>query len=400
MKKVIWSEIDGYIRRNKQIFDKEAKEIKKIYKDDNEIDNILYLFLKRQVLAYLEKKITQIKVLKLRTQKFIERSMIAIYLLRSDNPPLQAKIRKIAGFTANVQVKEIREYLGIPLSPQKYNRLVDDSINRIRQCIKCRKLLNYDKFSVRRNGNLRRECNECRNISNIINIWRKKIKVAKFITMKAERGTNVSEFLSVLNQRNKHDIQIKCFNCKVDINLLPALQFHHIKKHLKVKGAEWNKLRFKPLKNILKSLDQQECILLCANCHAMRTASFFNQNKNAILTEKIEEYPWQIRGKINRWIRKKKIIEELYNGTCIKCQKIGIDKLPVLNFHHRNPSRKETNFSADLRDITDIEKIKKILTEEDCICLCSNCHSIENAEIFKNYRHKITQTKQNLISHF
>ncbi len=391
MKKAIWSEIDGYMKKNKQIIDSEIKEIKILNKDNDEIDEILYSFIKRKVLTYLEKKTTLTKIFTSHMKKIIERSIIAIYLLRSDNPPIQTKIRKVAGFTANVQVKEIREYLGIPLPLQEYKRLVDDSNKRVRQCIKCRKMLNYDKFSVRKNGNLRRECNECRNISNIINFWRKKIKVAKFITMKAKEGINVSEFLNLLNQRKKFDIRIKCFNCNVGINLLPALQFHHIQKHLKVKGADWNKLRFSPLEKIIKSLDQQECILLCANCHAMRTATFFNQNKKAIFTENIEEYTWQIRGKIKRWIRKKKIIQELYNGRCTKCQKISIDKLPVLHFHHLDPSRKKTNFSADLRDITDVKKIKKLLTEEDCTCLCSNCHSIENAEIFKKYRHKIIQ---------
>lgn len=391
MKKIIWSEIDGYIKKNKQIIDSEVKEIKKINKELNEIDEILYLFIKRKVLTYLENKMTQTEIFKSHTQKFIERSIIAIYLLRSDNPPLQAKIRKVAGFTANVQVKEIREYLGIPLPPKEYNGLVDDSINQIRQCIKCRKLLNYNKFSIRKNGNLRWDCNECRNISIIINLWRKKIRVAEFITMKAKECMNVSEFLNTLHQKKKPEIQIKCFNCDVGINNLPALQFHHIKKHLKVKGAEWNKLRFSPLEKIIKSLDQQECILLCANCHAMRTATFFNQNKKAIFTENIEEYTWQIRGKIKRWIRKKKIIEELYNGRCTKCEQIGREKLPALHFHHLDPSRKKTDFSTNLRDITDIKKVKKLLTEESCTCLCSNCHSIENAVIFKKYRHKIIQ---------
>jgi rRNA maturation endonuclease Nob1 len=164
MKKIIWSEIDGYIKKNKQIIDSEVKEIKKINKELNEIDEILYLFIKRKVLTYLENKMTQTEIFKSHTQKFIERSIIAIYLLRSDNPPLQAKIRKVAGFTANVQVKEIREYLGIPLPPKEYNGLVDDSINQIRQCIKCRKLLNYNKFSIRKNGNLRCDCNEFRTI--------------------------------------------------------------------------------------------------------------------------------------------------------------------------------------------------------------------------------------------
>ncbi len=391
MKKVIWSEIDGYMKKIKQIIDSEIKEIKNLNKDDCEIDEILYSFIKRKVLTYLEKKTTLTKIFTSHTKKFIERSIIAIYLLRSDNPPLQTKICEIAGFTANIQVKEIREHLGIPLPLQEYKKLVDDSINRVRQCIKCRKMLNYDKFSIRKDGNLRWECNECRNISNIVNFWRKKIKIAKFITLKTKEGINVSEFLNILNQRKKCDIRIKCFNCNVGINLLPALQFHHTQRHLKVKGADWNKLRSNPLDTIIRSLDQQECILLCANCHVMRTATFFNQNKNAIFTEKITEYTWQIRGKIKRWIRKKKIIEELYNSRCTKCQKVSIDKHPVLHFHHLDPSKKKTNFSTDLRDITDIKRIKKLLIEEDCTCLCSNCHATENAEIFKKYRHKIIQ---------
>ncbi|MHA2130501.1 MAG: hypothetical protein ACW99L_11050, partial [Promethearchaeota archaeon] len=339
---------------------------------------------------YLEKATTLTSKLTLVMKKFIERSIISIYLLRSDNPPLQTKIRKDAGFTANFQVKEIREHLGIPLPLQENKRIENDSINRMKQCIKCKKMLSYDKFSVRKDGNLRWECNECRNISNIINIWRKKITVAKFISMKDNVEMGVSEFLNKINQRKNFDIRIKCFNCNAGINLLPALQFHHIQKRLKVKGSEWNKLRFNRLEKIIKRLDQQECILLCANCHAMITATFFHKYKKAIFTEKIEEYAWQIKGNIKRWIRKKKIIEELYNGRCTKCQNTSIDKLPALQFHHLDPSRKKTYFSSDLRDITDTKKIKKLLIEEDCTCLCSNCHAIKNADIFNKYRQNIT----------
>ncbi|GAH34070.1 unnamed protein product, partial [marine sediment metagenome] len=57
-----------------------------INKDLNEIDEILYSFIKRKVLTYLENKMTQTEIFKSHTQKFIERSIIAIYLLRSDNP--------------------------------------------------------------------------------------------------------------------------------------------------------------------------------------------------------------------------------------------------------------------------------------------------------------------------
>jgi len=132
---------------------------------------------------------------------FIERSTIAIYLLRSDNPPLQAKIRIDAGFTANW----------------------DDPVNRIRQCRICTKILDYNKFSMRKEGNLRWECNECRKIANMINIWRKKIKVAKFVTMKVKECISVKAFLDALDQDGNLNIQIQCFDCNAGLNHLPAL---------------------------------------------------------------------------------------------------------------------------------------------------------------------------------
>jgi len=384
MKQVIWSEIDAYLRKNKQIINSEIKEIKNLYPYNNKVDILLFSHIKKRVLTHLEEKmLTSLE------NTFIERSIIAIYLLRSENPPLQAKIRIDAGFTANCQVKEIREYLGIPLPLREYERLVNDPVNQIKQCRKCRKMLEYNKFSVRKGGKLRWECNECRNITNMINVWRKKIEVAKFVTMKVKEGIYIIEFLEALNQSKNLNVQIQCFNCNIGLKCLPALQFHHTDKHLKIKGAEWNALRFSPLEYIIKRLDQQNCILLCANCHAMRTATFFNLYKNAIFSEEIEEFSWQIRGKIKRWIRKKKIIEDLFNGKCTKCQKTSIDNLPALQIHHLDQSKKNNNYSADLRDIADIKKVKKILLDENCTCLCSNCHSIEGAKIFKKYKNKI-----------
>ena len=328
IKQVIWSEIDAYLRENKQTINSEIKEIKNLNLHNANSENLLFSYLKKKVLTYLEKSMFISE-----NKTFIERSIITIYLLRSDNPPLQTEIRRKAGFTANYQVKEIREYLCIPLPLQEYEKLVDDPVNQIRQCRNCRKLLEYNKFTIRKEGRLRWECNQCRKTENIINVWRKKIKVAEFITMKVKEHISITEFLDMVIHRINLDTQIQCFNCNADLNHLPALQFHHTEKHLKIKGAEWNKLRFKPLDNIIKKLDPQKCILLCANCHAMRTATFFNLYKNAIFSEVIEEYSWRIRGKINRWIRKKKIIEDLFDGKCAKCQKTGIDEVPALQFH-------------------------------------------------------------------
>jgi len=49
----------------------------------------------------------------------------------------------------------------------------------------------------------------------------------------------------------------------------------------------------------------------------------------------------RIKYRIKKWIKKRIIIEILYNGACIGCRNIrSNDKLPALDFHHRNPKIK------------------------------------------------------------
>jgi len=69
------------------------------------------------------------------------------------------------------------------------------------------------------------------------------------------------------------------------------------------------------------------------------------------------------------------VIEILYKGACIGCRNIKInDKLPALEFHHRNPKKKE--FKWENLSKLPINKIITILKNEDCVCLCKNCHSL------------------------
>lgn len=66
--------------------------------------------------------------------------------------------------------------------------------------------------------------------------------------------------------------------------------------------------------------------------------------------------------------RAKEIGVEKLGGCCKKC---GIDKIYLLDFHHRNPEEKESSLS-DLSKGYDLTKFNEELAK--CDLLCANCH--------------------------
>ena len=54
-----------------------------------------------------------------------------------------------------------------------------------------------------------------------------------------------------------------------------------------------------------------------------------------------------------------------------------MNNLPALDFHHRNKHQsKKEKIRWNLIKKLDIKSISKKLIKEDCICLCSNCHTL------------------------
>lgn len=75
--------------------------------------------------------------------------------------------------------------------------------------------------------------------------------------------------------------------------------------------------------------------------------------------------------------RKQEAIEYL-GGKCSVC---GYDNFyGALEFHHKNPSEKEADWSTMKK--WSLEKIKKEL--DKCICVCANCHREIHNEIYLN----------------
>lgn len=73
-------------------------------------------------------------------------------------------------------------------------------------------------------------------------------------------------------------------------------------------------------------------------------------------------------------LRKKEMIDWYikYKST-LKCEKCGEDHVACLQFHHKDPHKKDGNLSEGLRR-QGWSKERFLKEVEKCIVLCANCH--------------------------
>jgi predicted transcriptional regulator len=76
---------------------------------------------------------------------------------------------------------------------------------------------------------------------------------------------------------------------------------------------------------------------------------------------------------ILRWAKRYRATQEL-GGKCVKC---GEDDMFVLDFHHKDPSKKEFGISSFSRHVQ-WESLKSELTK--CVLLCRKCHTLHHLE--------------------
>jgi len=263
----------------------------------------------------------------------------------------------------------------------KEQKLFIDKEKRIKECGRCHRNLAYDKFerykSLKRKG-FRSICGKCRTELRLIN------------------DLNI-KFQLLINH-----FEPNCPECDKNlIEILPASSFHHPNN----KTYTWSEGREKShsVDRIANKLKEDEAQQLCENCHRFKTAIIFQKYKDIILlTELFDNSPKEIlemiecqivdfptdkrthlRRNIKRFIKKRYVFEELFNGKCVGCGKVTvIDNLPALDGHHRKklPEKSLWNEIADL----DCEEIFKIYIKEGIISLCANCHRIIHS-VFHNY---------------
>ena len=266
----------------------------------------------------------------------------------------------------------------------KRNKLYNDG--KRKECGDCHEIKSH-KYFRKRQGRLRSICEDCRQKKYAINNFKKQIRI----------------ITSIFDGR--------CHKCHSGFQILPAMEFHHVNPSSK--NYTWRLLRGRNIEEIIRIIKNENLQVLCKNCHTFEEKTNFVKYREIILSEKLSiinigqlddmvykeiknnikyrneyfkgaQHRARIKYRIKKWIKKRIVIEFLYNGECIGCGNINIkDKLPALEFHHRNPLEKE--YKWENLSKFPVTKIITMLKNEDCICLCKNCHSLIHSINFEQY---------------
>jgi len=154
------------------------------------------------------------------------------------------------------------------------------------------------------------------------------------------------------------------------------------------------------------TFEKEGVIPLCRNCHSLENAEIFKKFKGIILKEdlfhyspeeihqiindfvklKVRNYVKNYKFRVLEWVKKRFIIEKFYNGRCVGCKKVNIySNLPALEFHHKSKREEEIDKIrwANIKKY-EIKNIAQLLKKQNCICLCSNCHTLLHSSQFRN----------------
>jgi hypothetical protein len=113
------------------------------------------------------------------------------------------------------------------------------------------------------------------------------------------------------------------------------------------------------------------------------------KDKNKYKSEAYREYmrnyqkSWHQRNKaeiLARTHKRKEQLREFYTQlkANLECTQCGESHPATLQFHHREPQKKEFVLSAAVRQGYSIERIKREITK--CTVLCANCHAKRHYE--------------------
>jgi hypothetical protein len=157
-------------------------------------------------------------------------------------------------------------------------------------------------------------------------------------------------------------------DCTTDYKRLAAIQFHHLDP--KIKLNMWSELMHKSYNLIKIQLESELVELVCNNCHSMENALIYNDFEYIIMDECLFEYdaeeidkmidkaikyysennkksikPSYLKFEINRWIKKRSVIQQVFDGKCIVCDE---NRLPALQMHHLDSNLKNNRLRTML----------------------------------------------------
>jgi len=280
-------------------------------------------------------------------------------------------------------IKDLIDYLNknikdFDIQLTKLERVVDDGSRRV--CSKCGVRKPYSEFSKDKKR-FRSICKECSSKYQTISKAISKLRVITEIYGGKFRNG-------------------KCVKCGNDIAKLPSLTMHHLDPRLTMNTLSKLLVKYSTdYKKIIKILQPEKVVLMCINCQRLEHAYLFIRFRDIILDPNLYNYTvYEIEVNINSfkkrhgtqgevtkikyWIKKRVVIEYLFNGRCAGCGKITVfNNLPSLEFHHIDSIIEERLRWKKIRHLN-IKRIITMLLEEGCICLCANCHKLIGSHRF------------------
>lgn len=248
--------------------------------------------------------------------------------------------------------------------------------------------------------------NHFKNIFDDFNLERAKRKAKLGTESEKESIRCLRKEYKLLNEMYDGLYGGKCSNpnCHTDFKRLPAFDLHH--EDSKIKTTIWTEIMHKKYDEIKNNLESQKVKPICKNCHLSDNAKIFNDFKDTILKKdlftyssndidkiinlKIDKFIKEnntnytaasLKYEVKRWIKKRSVIEQVFNGKCISC---GEYRLPSLQTHHTNQDLKVHKWGNISRKWNIKELINEFIIEEECVCLCGNCHAMINTKNFEN----------------
>ena len=246
-----------------------------------------------------------------------------------------------------------------------------------KECSRCGNIKSINDFTIRRNKRdneyFAHECKECESDY-----------------MRVREFKNKLELINALGYS-------KCPKCSIDLKIvLPSVQFHHLEE----KAIAWRDIRGKNIHDIIKIMKNEKVEPYCGNCHPEKMSLIYNKYSDFILRKDLLHYsPEEIdilidiavqnendkkhtKNKLKRWIKKRSIGEQVYDGKCIGCERPTNEELYKKAYHHTVPELKKTDFSKFEGSIAEFSER---LREEKCVNLCVNCHSlVESPAFYRN----------------
>jgi len=306
---------------------------------------------------------------------FLENPKITKWVLLFGPPIILGGIKKFHDIRKNPIKTKNGKILSSKIEKKEKKFRVLKKTLTTKECGRCGKIKLYREFYSwkNKNGEIFQQnlCISCHKIKSNIHKSVKKIKC-------------------ILTSYSK-----PCSNCDINDAFIPVFNFHHTDPT--IKNESWAKINGKGIDYILDWIQRERVVSLCNNCHNQIQTKHLNQKltrdiildpelfskssaeirqivKNITSNLKNRSSRAARKGKILEWIKKRYVIKSLIGNFCPGCGLSVVDHLGAFEMHHLNPELKNNKW--DKIEHKTIPQILHTLVDEQCICICSNCHSL------------------------